>query len=604
MSKDKKILLLFPPQWTPISPHFAMASLMGQLKNNGYSAHSLDLNIEFYNHILTSDYLNFIIDKIKKDYVELFQQIRGIYSKNKKEEDYTLEQKCDIYKFSKIKKFIEKNDTQTRLLPSLIEMAKGVLRSEDKFFTPNYLIRALNNIDKSLDLISLAYSPTHLEFDSCYNPFMKFNFESIKHFVFDKKSNVFWDYLKAKADEIKTQNYSLCAISLNSSSQLIAGLTLAYLLKKNTKAHVNIGGNFFGRIKEDIIKRPEFNIFCDSISIEEGEGPILELAKFINKEIKIEKVSNLIYFDNSKSYETFQMIPVRLNKMENVNLDDYDLKKYFTPIITMPYQTSRGCYWGKCSFCDQDFGQEFNVKNIDKVIIEMRELKEKYNITHYEFIDESVSPTYLSEFSKKLLETDINPKFFCDARLESAFCEEIFEHASKAGLKMVMWGLESGSKKIMESINKGIDLDKRFDILKAANKYGIWNFAFIFFGYPLETPDDARETIDMIINNHEVINSYGRSVFTMGRHAKIADEPEKYGITKIYEAEYEFSPNIEFECIGMNKTEVNKIVEECKAKCFQYYNNPLWMYLRYREWLFLYIDKYGLDWVKNYSVKL
>ena len=58
MAKDKKMLLLFPPQWTPIAPHFAMASLMGQLKNKGYSTTSIDLNIEFYNEILSTKYLN------------------------------------------------------------------------------------------------------------------------------------------------------------------------------------------------------------------------------------------------------------------------------------------------------------------------------------------------------------------------------------------------------------------------------------------------------------------------------------------------------------------------------------------------------------------
>ena len=169
---------------------------------------------------------------------------------------------------------------------------------------------------------------------------------------------------------------------------------------------------------------------------------------------------------------------------------------------------------------------------------------------------------------------------------------------------MVLWGLESGSRKIMESINKGIDLDKRFDILQSANKYGIWNFAFIFFGYPLETKEDARETIKMICENHDFINSYGRSVFTMGRHAKLAQEPEKYGITKLHEVQDEFSPSMDFDCVGMTKQELNEILKECKMECFKYYQNPLWMYLRFREWLFLYIDKHGLEWVSKYNIGL
>ena len=604
MTKDKKMLLIFPPQWTPIAPHFAMASLMGQLKNKGYSASCLDLNIEFYNKIFTTSYLNFISEKIKKDYLELFEYLRKIYSKNKKGEEYSLEEQCAIYKYGKIKEIVSKNDKFFQIFPVIAPLAASAIKDESKFFEPKFLINAMNNIDNVLKIISAAWAPTNITFDSQHNPFLKLNFESINHFVFDRKSNLFWDFLKDKVNQIKEEKYDFIAISLNSSSQIIAGLTLGFLLKKYTKAHVNIGGNFFGRVKDELLNRVEFSKFCDSISIEEGEGPIVEVARFINGEIPIEKVPNLVYFKDKKAFETPKMCPTKQNDMENINLDNYDLSAYFAPKIVMPFQTSRGCYWGKCTFCDQDFGMHYNVKSIDKVISQMKELKEKYKITHYEFIDESVSPTYLKDLSTELLKTDINPSFFLDARLESAFSEDVFKKASEAGLKMILWGLESGSKKIMESINKGIDLDKRFEILANSNKHNIWNFAFIFFGYPLETQEDARMTIDMLCNNHKIINSYGRSVFTMGKHAKLAQEPEKYGITKLYEVQDEFSPSLDFDCIGMNKEELRNILNECRVKCFEYYQNPLWMFLRFREWLFLYIDKHGLDWVSNYKVGL
>jgi len=604
MKKDKKMLLIFPPQWTPVSPHFALATLSAQLKKNGFNAKCLDLNVEFYNKILTKDYLEFIIEKIKKDYVDLFTKIRKIYTKEKKLQKYTIDEQCQIYKFGKIKDFLSSGENYYERLPNTIKFALEIIKSKERFFQPINLIKAMNHVDLALKLVSLAYCPMNIEFEACYHSFLKLNYESIKHFVFDKESNIFWDFHKKTVDKLKEEKFDFIAISLNSSSQIISGLTLAYLLKKYTKAHINIGGNFFGRVKDEVMKHPEFSQFCDSISIEEGEGPIVEVGRFVNGQIKIEDVPNLIYFKNNKAFCNEKMSPIRLNDMANLDLDDFNLEDYFTPNIVLPYQTSRGCYWGKCTFCDQDFGQEFNVKTIEKVLSEMRELKEKYNISHYEFIDESVSPTYLYDFSNELLKTDINPKFFCDARLETAFDEKTLEVASKAGLKMIMWGLESGSNKIMESINKGIDLSKRFDILKTSNKYNIWNFAFIFFGYPLETKEDARETIKMLQENNQIINSYGRSVFTMGKHARIACEPEKFGITKIYEQEDEFSPSIEFDCVGMNKNELDEIIEECKQSSLIHYKNPLWMYLRYREWLFLYIDKFGVDWVRNYEVKL
>ena len=64
--KDKKMLLIFPPQWTPISPHFALPQLVGQLKSNGFNAQALDLNIEFFNEILTFDNLQKSITKAKR----------------------------------------------------------------------------------------------------------------------------------------------------------------------------------------------------------------------------------------------------------------------------------------------------------------------------------------------------------------------------------------------------------------------------------------------------------------------------------------------------------------------------------------------------------
>ncbi len=603
MKKDK-IVLIFPPQWTPISPHYALPSLIGQLKSNGYSAKAMDLNIDFYDKILTRQNLedSFLLAKIQLE--ELKKEILKIYSPAKKENDYSLEEKIILYKYNYLKKYYANNEEKAKIIPSFIEAAKKTFKTDD-FYNPVLLIKSLNIIDKGLEIVSLPYSPTRVQFDWIQNPFFKFNFESIKYFVNDTNSNIFIKYYETKIEEILKETPDLIAVSINSSSQIIAGLTLTSILKKRTDAHINIGGNFFGRITDELKKYPEFfNDFADSISIEEGEGPILKLAEYIASKIPIEQVSNLMYKKGNEIIQNPKMKPLKLDEVSNVNLDDYEFNKYFSPDIVLPFQSSRGCYWGKCSFCDQDFGQNFNIKNTDKTINEFKELKDKYNISKFEFIDESVSPVYLKELSEKLIKENVKISYFCDARLETAFESDILKSANESGLKMIMWGLESGSAKVMKLINKGIDLNKRFEILKNSNDANIWNFAFIFFGFPTETKEDAQKTVDMIIKYKDIIHSYGRSIFTMGRHAKLAQDPEKYGITKIYPAEEEFSPNINFECIGMNKSELKETLQYCIQECAKTYQNPLWMYLRYREWLFLYIDKYGKNYVSTYNLNL
>lgn len=598
----KEMLLIFPPQWTPVSPHFAVPSLLGQLESSGYLASAMDLNIDFFNKILDKHFIEDSFYKAQNQFEDLKHQIAQLYSPDKKEKDYTLDEKIVFYKYNKLKNYFLTKSKDAAVIPSFIESAVHTFKSED-FYNPVLLIKSLNVIDKALEIVSLPYTPLKIEFDGIQNPFFKFNYENIKYFVFDKNSNIFMDYYKEKIDEILSKNYSIIAVSINSSSQIIPGLTLSYMLKQKTAAHINIGGNFFGRIADELRKHKDFfSTFADSVSIEEGEGPILKVAAFINGQIPIEQVPNFMYKKGDEVCINPKMVPVKLNEMYNMSLSGYKTDKYFAPEIVMPFQSSRGCYWGKCSFCDQDFGQNFNIKNIDKVISEFKELKEKYGITKFEFIDESVSPTYMSEFSEKLKLSALDINYFCDARLETAFTKDILKNAYEAGLRMLLWGLESGSDSVMELINKGIDLNKRFEILKDSKDARIWNFAFIFFGFPTETSEDAKKTIKMLVDNKDIIHSYGRSVFTMGRHAKLAQNPKKYGMTKIYPAEEEFSPNINFDCIGMNQQELREILEICRTECSKAYKNPLWMYLRYREWLFLYVCKYGTDWVSNYEI--
>lgn len=595
-------LLLFPPQWTPISPYFALPSLLGQFLVAGYSAQAVDLNIEFYNEILKRGVVQEAIERAKALKPQLLNEIQKHHTPNKKAEDYPFNIQNTIAKYGKIKDFLANETYKIENIPALVEEAKGILKGES-FYSPELFTRALYIIDSALEIISLPYAPFKLSFASYDNPLFKLNYKSIKYYVFDKSTNIFWDWYEKRLDKIVAQNPKYIGISINSSTQIIAGLTLGHLLKTKTNAHINIGGNYFGRVIENLENNPEFfELFCHSILVEEGEKPVVELAQYLNGEIPIDLVSNLVYPKDGVIKINPKTAPTKLNDLAPITLAGYNLKDYFTPEIVMPHQTSKGCYWGKCSFCDQDFGQNFNIKTPDKFVAELKEIKEKWGIENFEFIDESVSPTYLEELAEKLNAADLDVNYFSNARLESAFTKEILRNARKSGLRMLLWGLESGSNKIMELINKGVDLEKRFEILKTSAAVDIWNFAFIFFGFPAETQEDAKKTIEMLCEHTDVIDSYGRSVFTMGKHTKLKDTPEKYGITGVCAQQDELSPSYDFEGVGMDKKELSEILKLCTNTYAKTNHNPLWMYLKYREYLFLYIKKYGRDWVKNYRM--
>ena len=600
--KNINILYLYPPQWMPIGPHFAIPSLMGQFEGTNHNVEALDINLEFYCDVLTKDFVSKSLKKARELEGELFKEIGTFYERTKHFDTYPLKQKNTMAKHVLIKTFLQKHEKEINHIPTLIEGAVNVLRSKKHFYNPKILLQSLNIIDLALQIISMPYYPSVISLSGYQNQHFKLDFENIKYYVFDKDTNIFIDYYQTILNKIKEKNSDYIGISINAASQVIPGLTLANLLKKETNAHINIGGNYFTRLTETLEKYPEFfELFCDSISIEEGEIPVLELADYIAGNRKIEDVSNLMYLKDGKVIQNNKTIPMKLNDMKPISLKGFNLGKYFVPEIIIPFQSSRGCYWKKCSFCDHDYGVQYNIKNVNSLIEQIKLMKEKYGITKFEFIDEAISPKYLNLLSDKILEEKLDISFFCDARLESEFNKELMEKANKAGLKMVLWGLESGSKKIMDLINKGVDFEDRLRVLKDSHDAGVFNFAFIFFGFPAETKEDAMKTIELICDKKEIINAYGKSIFTMGKHTKLRENPQKYGVIGEVYQEEEFSPTYHYQASGMNKDELNEMVNLCTKKALEVYGNGLIFQLITRELLFLYIDKQGIDWVEKYQ---
>ena len=287
--------------------------------------------------------------------------------------------------------------------------------------------------------------------------------------------------------------------------------------------------------------------------------------------------------------------PTALSKLAPIDLEGVELKKYFLPSLIIPMQASRGCYWKKCTFCDHYFGQTYNIKDIDHLIDEIKNLKQKYGIENIEFTDEAMTPEFLKNFSRKIIDSGLKINWYCDLRLEDSLSQETFDLAFKAGLKMILWGFESGSRRIMELINKGINLDKRFDVLKRSANAGIFNFAYVFTGFPTETIQEALETVSAICDNTDIIHGFGNSIFTMGKHSLINSNPEKFGIKKLEDIE-DFSSDAKYIIKeGLSDDELEHINNIFVAKAKECYKNPSWMYLSYREILFLYICKFGVE---------
>jgi len=604
-AEDLTAVLIFPPQWTPQNPHYAISSIAGHLRKSGVKAAIRDLNVEFYDEALTPEYLRMAEQKIVLNYNYLIPTC----TLSRLIGDTSVERKIDILKFNRLEEFVKKEISDIKTLSDIILDAKETLKDRRRFYNPLLLADSLAVIDRALEIISLPYYPARLTFNSFEQPHCLFATHSLMVHAKTPELNMFHDFFTAKAAEIKRLKPSFVAISINSFSQVLPGLTLAMMLRSSLPKEclVSIGGNFFTRVKDALLKRPEFfRNFADVVALGEGEKQTVLLVKEWASGKDLSKVPNILYYDSAwdKVHFSFSQEPEKLDNLGFQDLEGFPLDKYFTPEIVACIQSSKGCYWGKCTFCDSDYGVTMDIKSLDRLIDEIRYLKSKYGVRHFEFIDESIRPDYMSEMAKRFIDEDLGIRWFSNGRTEEAFTRELLDLLHDSGNTLILWGFESGCERIMKLINKGIDVKSRYKVLKDSSDAGIWNFAYIFFGFPTETHQEARETINAICECKDVIHSYGRSVFTLGKHSLLYGNAEKYGICDIREDGEELSTNYSYRSTsGMSDKEIDEVMKECTRTCSAHYNFSLWYYLRYRENLHLYLAKHGVDYVKNYRLR-
>jgi len=598
-----RTLLVFPPQWIPLNPHFSLLSLAGHLRGEGLEIRIRDSNIAFYRYLLTEKFLDYAWKRAENNHEYLQHRLLARVSRK----DTSFMARWESARFLETEKWLRKKKSIYTSVRSRIAEEMAVFTDGELFYDPYRLVRAFITMDRALEIASLPFFPARIKFNDFFTPLFPLTLKGLLDFSRDRGENLFFHFFTGEKNRILAQKPGIIGISINSPTQLLPGLTLARMLmeSKGKGCHLTLGGNYFTRLGRELMESREFfTLFADSVILGEGEKPLSRLIHALGRGSGLHGVPSLVFRDPEKGtpVHTEKEKPYLLNDMNTQSLDGIKTGDYFVPHPVISLQSSKGCYWQKCTFCDTDFGIEPDVKSVDRMVQEMRMLHERHGISHFEFIDESILPEYMERLAARLIEERLPLSWFSNARTESAFTADRLRLFRESGLTMLLWGIESGNERIMKLINKGVDLDARLDILRASSQAGIWNFAYIFFGFPGETREEAMETIDLIRENTEAIHSYGRSIFTLGKHARLRDIARRLGLIESIHDDQEFSTSMLFEAAGgMKPDEVMEIAEVCKNACAAVYGEPLWMYLRYREILFLYLARFGKKHVMEFG---
>jgi len=161
----------------------------------------------------------------------------------------------------------------------------------------------------------------------------------------------------------------------------------------------------------------------------------------------------------------------------------------------------RDCPWAKCTFCSwTTLYPSFRTRKPNNLLDEIGYLIDEFGAREV-FDDSGTFPggNWLRAFCKGMIERGYNKEilFSCNMRFDCLLDPRVPELMKKAGFRKVKCGLESASDETLVKIRKGCTVKDIVNGCKNAAKAGIDVHLTIMVGYPWETRDDAKKTMDL-----------------------------------------------------------------------------------------------------------
>lgn len=263
---------------------------------------------------------------------------------------------------------------------------------------------------------------------------------------------------------------------------------------------------------------------------------------------KLEEVSTVL-----NSQEDFTQI---LKSKYAIDVDLNDLvdyswikEKYFNSSLVLPVKLSDSCYYQGCTFCTHHGSKQYKSFNITKVVESVKSVKYLF------LVDDMISKPKLLKFASSLK----GVYWMCQLKPSADWDLETLKKLYSYGLRVIIWGVESGNDRVLGLMNKGTNVKDVSRVLHNSALAGIKNVAYIMFGFPTETLEEFNSTIEFLKNNP--ISLVSTSVFGLQKGSYVYSNYSSFGISSISEERRTFlDPKITYKVSkGLSNNQVRKL---------------------------------------------
>jgi len=320
------------------------------------------------------------------------------------------------------------------------------------------------------------------------------------------EDNPFYPYFrKWLTGLLKKEQPSIIGFSLNYLTQALCTFAMIGFLRQECPGLKLVLG---GGLVTSWMRRPHwqnpFNGLVDHLVAGPGEAPLLSLIGVKGSEGDSEK-----RFKNDHDRPDYDSLPIR---------------DYFAPGPILPYSSSSGCYWNRCSFCpERAEGNPYVAIPVEEVIFDLRHLVDRQKPVLIHLLDNALSPSLM----KAISEHPPGVAWYGFVRITRHLTDLDFCLALKqSGCVMLKLGLESGDQTVLDDLQKGVVLAEASSALKNLKKAGIATYVYLLFGTPPEGLIEARRTLEFVVKHQDCIVFLNLAIFNMPIYGPEAPQME------------------------------------------------------------------------------
>jgi radical SAM superfamily enzyme YgiQ (UPF0313 family) len=236
----------------------------------------------------------------------------------------------------------------------------------------------------------------------------------------------------------------------------------------------------------------------------EGEVTLLELARLVSESSlqNLGNVAGVTFRRNGQIIRTQNRAFIQnLDELPHPAYKHFPLNKYkISGKMYLPIITSRGCPF-QCTFClaSKMCGRRFRTRSPKNAVDELEWLRDEHGADLIAFYDDTF--TYdgqrAYEICEEMKKRSFDLPWDCRTRVDR-ISPGILAKMKAANCKLIHFGVESGSPKMLNAMKKGTTVEQNAKGIKLAKDTGIAVAISVVVGYPGETEDMLKQTFDFI----------------------------------------------------------------------------------------------------------